>query len=51
MARVAVTDGMDKKAVEMIVSSGHEVVIQHYSKEELLGGVLLDFDAVVNSNL
>ena len=47
MARVAVTDGMDKKAVQMIVSSGHEVVIQHYSKEELLGGVLLDFDAVV----
>ena len=47
MGRVAVTDGMDKKAVEMIVSSGHEVVIKHYSKEELLSGALVNFDAVV----
>jgi len=47
MARVAVTDGMDKKAVEMIESAGHEVVLHHYSKEELLSGALVDFDAVV----
>ena len=47
MGRVAVTDGMDKKAVEMIISSGHEVVLQHYSEADLLKGILSNFDAVV----
>ena len=47
MGRVAVTDGMDKKAVEMIISSGHEVVLQHYSEADLLNGILSNFDAVV----
>jgi D-3-phosphoglycerate dehydrogenase len=47
MARVAVTDGMDEKAVKIIVDSGHQVILQHYSEEELLNGVLADFDAVV----
>ena len=47
MGRVAVTDGMDEKAIEMITEQGHEVVIKHYTIEELLSGVLLDFDAVV----
>ena len=47
MGRVAVTDGMDEKAIEMITEQGHEVVVKHYTIEELLSGVLLDFDAVV----
>ena len=47
MGRVAVTDGMDEKAIEMITEKGHEVVVKHYTVEELLSGVLLDFDAVV----
>jgi len=47
MARVAVTDGMDKKAIEIITDSGHEVVLMHYSLDELLNGALADFDAVV----
>jgi phosphoglycerate dehydrogenase-like enzyme len=47
MGRVAVTDGMDEKAIEMIISNGHEVVVKHYTKEELLSGILADFDAVV----
>ena len=47
MGRVAVTDGMDEKAIEMITENGHEVVVKHYTEEELLSGVLLDFDAVV----
>jgi D-3-phosphoglycerate dehydrogenase len=47
MARVAVTDGMDKKAVKIIIDAGHEVILQHYSAEELLKGALSSFDAVV----
>jgi len=47
MGRVAVTDGMDEKAIEMITDNGHEVVVKHYTKEELLSGILADFDAVV----
>ena len=47
MGRVAVTDGMDEKAIEMITEQGHEVIVKHYTKEELLSGILVDFDAVV----
>jgi len=47
MARIAVTDGMDKNAVNILEKNGHKVVIKHYSKEELLEGALSDFDAVV----
>ena len=47
MARVAVTDGMDEKAVKIIIDAGHEVVLLHYSSEELLIGALSGFDAVV----
>ena len=47
MGRVAVTDGMDEKAIEMITDNGHEVVVKHYTVEELLSGILADFDAVV----
>ncbi len=47
MGRVAVTDGMDEKAIEMITEQGHEVILKHYTKEELLSGVLSKFDAVV----
>ena len=34
MGRVAVTDGMDEKAIEMITEQGHEVVVKHYTIEE-----------------
>ncbi len=47
MGRVAVTDGMDEKAIEMITEQGHEVIDKHYTKEELLSGILVNFDAVV----
>ena len=47
MGRVAVTDGMDEKAIKMITDNGHEVVVKHYTVEELLSGILADFDAVV----
>ena len=47
MGRVAVTDGMDEKAIGMITDNGHEVVVKHYTVEELLSGILADFDAVV----
>ena len=47
MGRIAVTDGMSLSAVEFLQDAGHEVVLQHYSSEALLSGVLSDFDAVV----
>jgi len=47
MGRVAATDGMTLAAVERLQDSGHEVVLQHFSPEELLSGVLSNFDAVV----
>jgi D-3-phosphoglycerate dehydrogenase len=47
MARIAVTDGMDVQAIEEIEGAGHVVVSRHFSNEELNGGVLKDFDAVV----
>tara|TARA_B100001250_G_scaffold51630_1_gene40326 strand:- start:681 stop:1658 length:978 start_codon:yes stop_codon:yes gene_type:complete len=47
VGRVAVTDGMDEKAIKMITDQGHEVIVKHYTKEELLSGILVDFDAVV----
>jgi|TARA_B100000959_G_scaffold153056_1_gene160472 D-3-phosphoglycerate dehydrogenase len=47
MGRIAVTDGMDDEAIESIEAAGHVVVCRHYSNEELIGGALRDFDAVV----
>ncbi len=47
MGRIAVTDGMDDSAVDHLREKGHEVVLQHYSPDELLSGVLSEFDAVV----
>ena len=47
MGRIAVTDGMAPEAVSMFEESGHEVVLQHYSADELVGGALSIFDAVV----
>ena len=47
MGRVAVTDGIDEKAIKMITDQGHEVIVKHYTKEELLSGILVNFDAVV----
>ena len=47
MGRVAVTDGMDSVAISRLLTAGHEVIERHYTKDELLSGVLSDFDAVV----
>tara|TARA_Y100001970_G_scaffold166768_1_gene204070 strand:- start:84744 stop:85709 length:966 start_codon:yes stop_codon:yes gene_type:complete len=47
MARVAVTDGMDPEAIITLKKLGHDVVEQHYSKQELETGVLSEFDAVI----
>ena len=47
MARIAVTDGMDEKAVQRLKKGGHEVVLEHISKEELLAGALESFDAII----
>ena len=47
MARIVVTDGMAKAAISVLEKAGHEVVIGHIEKEELLGGALKDFDAII----
>ncbi len=47
MARIAVTDGMSSKAVEILENNGHEVVLRHYTPEEINSGCLSVFDAVV----
>lgn len=47
MGRIAVTDGMAPEAISVLENSGHQVVSQHYSAEELADGILSEFDAVV----
>ncbi len=47
MARIAVTDGMDARAIQNLVEMGNEVIEKHYSKEELEKGALAKFDAVI----
>ena len=36
MARIAVTDGMAKAAISVLEKAGHEVVVGHIEKEDLL---------------
>ena len=47
MGTIAVTDGMADAAVAILEDAGHEVVIAHYTAEELRAGSLAGFDAVV----
>lgn len=46
MAKILVTDGMDKKAMAQLVEMGHEVVEQFY-EPDALGEALKGFDAVI----
>ena len=47
MGRIAITDGMADVAQDYIKKSGHEVVVKHFTIDELENGVLKDFDAVI----
>ena len=47
MARIAVTDGMDEKAVQRLEKAGHEVVLGHIEPSGLLKGALSAFDAII----
>lgn len=47
MARIAVTDGMAKAAISVLEKAGHEVVVGHLDKKDLLDGALKDFDAII----
>ena len=47
MPRIAVTDGMDQRAIQSLRDAGHDVTEQHFTREELLEGALANFDAVV----
>lgn len=46
MARILVTDGMDKKGLQELKNMGHEVVEQFYEVEELKEAVK-NFDAII----
>lgn len=47
MAKIAVTDGMDEKAVLRLEKAGHQVVLGHIGKADLLAGALSSFDAII----
>lgn len=47
MARIAVTDGMAKAAISVLEKAGHEVVVGHIEKKDLLDGELENFDAII----
>ena len=47
MARILVSDGMAKKAIERLKEIGFEVTEKHYSHEELSSGILNNYDAIV----
>ena len=47
MGTIAVTDGMADAAVAILEDAGHEVVIAHYTADELRAGSLAGFEAVV----
>ena len=46
MARILITDGMDKSAIAKLQELGHEVVEQFYESDDL-GAAMRDFDAMV----
>ena len=46
MARILITDGMDKSAIAKLKELGHEVVEQFYESDDL-GAAMRDFDAMV----
>ncbi|MEK9730165.1 MAG: hydroxyacid dehydrogenase [Candidatus Poseidoniales archaeon] len=47
MARIAITDGMEEKAILLFEKAGHEVIDKTYTPEELLQGALDGVDAIV----
>ena len=46
MARILITDGMDKSAIAKLRELGHDVVEQFYESDDL-GAAMRDFDAMV----
>lgn len=47
MARIAITDGMEEKAISLFEKAGHEVIDKSYTTDELLQGALDGVDAIV----
>jgi D-3-phosphoglycerate dehydrogenase len=47
MAKIAVTDGMEEKAILLLEKAGHEVVNQSFTQEQLLGGALDGVQAII----
>ena len=47
MARVLATDGLDPECVEILLEKGHHVDLIHFERDELLGGALSGYDAII----
>ena len=47
MPRILISDGMSDESIRKLRELGYEVIEKHYSQEELLSGVLNDYDAIV----
>ena len=47
MGRIAITDGMSETAISKLKHLGHDVVVEHYDKNDLESGILSEFDAIV----
>ena len=47
MAKIAVTDGLEKKAITRLKRAKHEVIELNVSAKELRAGALKDFEAVI----
>ena len=47
MMRVAVTDGMAKEAVKKLENAGCDVIQEFIEHDDLVGGALAEFDAVI----
>jgi len=47
MAEIVVTDGMASEAVELLQKAGHVVTLEHISEDDLLGGKLSNYEAII----
>ncbi len=47
MAKVLATDGLDPECVEILLEKGHHVDLIHFERDELLGGAISGYDAII----
>ena len=47
MPRILISDGMSDEAIRKLRELEYEVIEKHYSQDELLSGVLNNYDAII----